>query len=488
VRTLHGRFFLIVAALVFGNGALAFLLQARTFHAYELAMTQALNSGVAAALARELAASSAPLDRTSALRAEFKRLMAINPASEIYLLDGAGRVLVSSASASQLRRPLVDLQPLVAFIGGRSALPVTADDPRDASAQQIFSAATVDAAGDAGGYVYVVLGGAETRAAAGRIQSGLLLRTTVMVIGLGLAVALLTALVVMTTLTRKLRRLTGVIEQFRLGQFREPRPVPTTPPPAGDELDRLGRAYNEMIEHIGRQMDQIARSQVTRQELITNVSHDLRAPLASLRGYLETLLLKESVLPADERRTYVEVAVRQAGYMDRLISELFALATLEELDRPLNAEPFQISELVQDVVQKFEPIASDKGITLRGLFLPNAPMLYGDIALIERLLDNLLDNALRHTPSGGYVEVKVTVSHQNVVLDVSDTGTGIRRGQLDKIFKRPHRGDTGRTGAGGAGLGLAIVKRIVELHRATISVRSDEGIGTSFRVEFPGPA
>ncbi len=108
----------------------------------------------------------------------------------------------------------------------------------------------VDAAGTFGGYVYVVLDGPETRAGSrAHPEQGLLLRTTFVVIGLGLAVALLTALIVMTTLTRKLRRLTSIIEQFRLGQFREPRPMPTAPPPAGDELDRLGRAYNEMIEH-----------------------------------------------------------------------------------------------------------------------------------------------------------------------------------------------------------------------------------------------
>ena len=485
MRTLHGRLFLVVAALVFSNGALALLLQARTFRTYELAMTQALESGVAANLSHDLAAYSTPIDHTAAVQAELRRLMAINPVAEIYLLDGDGRVLVSTAPASQIRRHLVDLQPLVEFIAGRSMLPVTADDPREASIKRIFSAARFDLPGEVGGYVYVIIGEAETRAAAGRIQSGLLLRTTFIIIGLGLAVALLTALVVMTTLTRKVRRLAGAIEQFSRGQFNDPRPVQAAPAPAGDELDRLGRAYNEMIAHIGRQMDQIARSQATRQELITNVSHDLRAPLASLRGYLETLLLKENGLPADERHTYVEVAVRQAGYLDRLIGELFDLATLEELDRPLVAEQFQISELVQDVVQKFELIASEKGIALRGLFLPDAPMLTGDIALVERLLDNLLDNALRHTPRGGAVEVKVTAFERVVVLVVSDTGTGIPSRQLDQILERP-RG--GRTETEGTGLGLAIVKRIVELHRGSISVRSDEGVGTCFRVEFPRSA
>ncbi len=486
MSTLHGRFFLLIAALVCGNGMLALLLQTHDLRTYEMAMTQALNAPVAATLAREVAAA-APLqggsaEATPALRGQLHRLMAINPTAEIYLLDAEGRVLASSTPATLLHRTRVSLPPLLEFIAGRSTLPVTGDDPREADGERIFSAAPLGGPGGAGGFVYVVLGGSEARDAAGRIQTGLLLRTALTVLGLGLVVALLTAFVVMTTLTRRLRRLARAIELFSRGQFREPRPIPTRA--GGDEVDALGRAYNDMVDHIDRQMRTIAQSQASRQELIAHVSHDLRTPLASLRGYLETLQVREGSLSAEERRTYIGVAVRQAGTMDRMIGELFDLATLEDLEAPLLAEPFQLSELVQDVVQKFGLIAVGKAIALRGVYLPDAPMIRGDIGLIERLLDNLLENALRHTPPGGEVAVRVAKAADGVILEVSDTGSGIPVADIDTIFERGRRSVLGG-GFAGAGLGLAIVKRIVELHHGGISVRGGEGEGTSFQIMLP---
>ncbi len=482
MRTLHERFFVLVAGLVCAVGALAFLLQARTLRTYEMAMTQALNGEVAATLARELeqAGGSVGRDGTAAIKTQLHRLMAINPSAEIYVLDAAGRVLVSTADDGQVLQPVVDVRPLEAFIARRSALPVTARDPREPGAERIFSAALLGNGPQASGFVYVVLGGAETEAAARRIQTGVLIRSTLTLIGLGLVVALLTGFVVMATLTRKLRRLTAEMERFGQTKFRDAREVPTAAAPRGDEIDRLGRAYNDMSGHILQQMEQIARQHATRQELIASVSHDLRTPLTALRGYLDTLRLQESALSAEARRTYVEIAARQTGTMERLVSELFDLATLEDLDRPLVAENFHLSELVQDVLQKFELIAAEKGIVLRGRYMPDAPLIPADIALIERLLDNLLENALRHTPPGGHVDLGVTTAGTHVVLEVRDTGRGIAARDLAALFERPRRAN-----ADGTGLGLVIVKRIVELHHGTISVSSEEGAGATFRVEFP---
>jgi len=175
--------------------------------------------------------------------------------------------------------------------------------------------------------------------------------------------------------------------------------------------------------------------------------------------------------------------------MSRLVEELFELAKLEELEVRVNAEPFQLSELVQDVLQKFQLLAVEKQIVLHGNFMPKAPLVHGDIPLIERMLDNLLENAIRHTPAGGRVDVTVTVVGKNLKLEVSDTGRGISEEHLPHIFERFYRVDQSRNAAsGGAGLGLAIANRIVELHAGHISVHSEVGAGTSFFVELPaGP-
>jgi len=233
-------------------------------------------------------------------------------------------------------------------------------------------------------------------------------------------------------------------------------------------------------------MEQIADTNATRRELIANISHDLRTPLASLRGYIETLLLKERTLSAQDRRMYLEIAFRQGDYMSHLIEELFELAKLEDVGIDIAPEPMQLSELVQDVILKFKLLAEKTDIRLQGQIMPDTPLVYGDIALIERMLGNLLDNAIRHTARNGTIIVSVAVDAETARLEVSDTGSGITDPDLPHIFERFYRADKSRDPAsGGAGLGLAIVKRIVDLHDGRITVSSSVGVGTSFRIEFP---
>jgi two-component system OmpR family sensor kinase len=233
-------------------------------------------------------------------------------------------------------------------------------------------------------------------------------------------------------------------------------------------------------------MEQIADTNATRRELIASISHDLRTPLASLRGYLETLMLKEKTLSAQERRMYLETAFRQGDYMSHLIEELFELAKLEEVGTDISPEPMQLSELVQDVILKFKLLAEKSEIRLQGQIMPDAPLVYGDIALIERMLGNLLDNAIRHTSRNGTITVSVGVDVERARLEVIDTGSGIRDPDLPYIFDRFYRADKSRDPAsGGAGLGLAIVRRIVDLHGGRITVSSTVGVGTKFQVEFP---
>jgi signal transduction histidine kinase len=253
-----------------------------------------------------------------------------------------------------------------------------------------------------------------------------------------------------------------------------------------DELDELAQAYNAMVEHIQTRMEKIAESNALRRDLVAGVSHDLRTPLASLRGYLETLIMKNESLSPRDRRTYLEIASAQSDRMNRLVEELFELAKLEDVEIRIELEPFQLSELVQDVVQKFELVARDKGVTLAGQFTPDAPLVAGNIPLIERLLDNLLENAIRHTGSGGRIDVCVASGKLGPTIEVSDTGSGIDEGDVPHIFERFYRGDKSRSSeSGGAGLGLAIAKRIIDLHDGRISVSSKVGVGSTFLVELP---
>lgn len=486
MRSLHTKFFLIVAALVLAVSALALIVQTRNVRYYMLCMTQALNELLAQRLVTEYLQPLPEGPATATVESAFRHIMAVNPSIELYLLDRDGRIVAFTAPRDEVLRRQIDLRPVEAFVVHRFVFPLFGDDPRSISGTKIFSAALLDPTRPERGYLYVILGGHDYDASANRLKSGLLLRSALTVIGTGIAVALAAAFIVLMTMTRRLRRLAGAIEDFRHSQFRNPVMVPVREAEDGDELDRLARAFNAMAAHIQEQIEETAQSNALRRNLIAGVSHDLRTPLASLRGYLETLIMKAATLSPDDRLMYLQIASAQSDRLNRLVEELFELAKLDDIEARIEFEPFQLSELVQDVVQKFSLVAQDKHIELTGQYMPEAPLIAGNLPLVERLLDNLLENAIRHTPAGGRVDVSVTSDGAKLKLEVSDTGSGIPEQDIPLIFERFYRVDSARSAtSGGAGLGLAITKRIVELHGGRILVRSQIGLGSSFVVEFP---
>jgi len=248
----------------------------------------------------------------------------------------------------------------------------------------------------------------------------------------------------------------------------------------GDEVDRLTQTFEEMSERITLQVSKLKEIDLLRRELIANVSHDLRTPLASLQGYLDTLLLKEGQLTPEEQRRFLETASRHSERLGKLVGELFELAKLDAQVTPIRVEPFSMAELVQDVVMKFQLRAEQAGVTLKAEVTPDLPLVSGDIALMERVLENLLDNAIRYTPAGGRVTVSIVRQNGKLSVRVSDTGKGIAEENLPYIFDRFYRGDTSADRAGGAGLGLAIAKRILELHGSSLSAESRVNVGTTF--------
>jgi signal transduction histidine kinase len=205
-----------------------------------------------------------------------------------------------------------------------------------------------------------------------------------------------------------------------------------------------------------------------------------------MQGYLETLLVKQGTLPPEEQRSYLEIANRHCERLGKLIQELFQLTKLEAHEIEPRFEPFSVSELVQDVVQKFQLAAGKRGVRLESGLTGQQVEIEADIALIETVLENLIENALRHTPRGGSVRVDMEPRAERIAMRVTDTGRGIASDDLPNVFDRYYHVDRGEKGdAGGTGLGLAIVRRIVELHGGEISVASRLGQGTTFSFDLP---
>ncbi|WP_429449435.1 sensor histidine kinase [Paraburkholderia sp. 40] len=296
--------------------------------------------------------------------------------------------------------------------------------------------------------------------------------------------SLIAALIVFRFLTVRLRMLSESIEAFRASGFTTPVPL-TLPGKLDDEIYRLSAAFQAMSERIAMQLGQLEQVDRQRRELLANVSHDLRTPLASMQGYLETMLIRADELTSEERNRYLQVAVKHCERLGKLVQDLFELTKLEAHEVNPQIETFPIAELAQDVVQKFALKAQKCQITLVAKCEPDCPPVRADIGMIERVLENLIENAMRYTPVGGEIGVEVRPAGARVELRVRDTGEGIRGEELHNIFDRYYRVDRSESGGtGNAGLGLAITRRIVELHGGDIQVESAPGLGTTFIVDL----
>ncbi len=498
---LSARLTLALLCLLLVLGAVILGVTLVTNHVYGQQVQQELNRG----LARELVEQQLPLGpegvRREALDAIFHSLMVINPDIEVYLLGPSGRILEYSAPPGRVRRERVSLEPIEAFLRadeGGGQFPILGDDPRHPERRKIFSVAPIrersghpTAAGRERhlGYLYVVLAGEQMESMAAMVQESYIVRLGLLTAGGSLLLALVGGGLLFRRLTRRLRSLARDMGNFAgLGSGR---------PQGGDEIEQLRRTFRRMAERIDEQIDQLRENDRLRRELVANVSHDLRTPITHLQGYLETLQLKEDLLGPEERREYLEIATHQAERLGRLVADLFELAKLDARQAPLDIEVFSMAELVQDVVQKFRFAALRRNVTIEPDLSASPGMVSADLDLIERVLDNLLDNALRHTPSGGTVTVSVREltqgERQKIAIEVRDTGAGIETSDLPYIFDRFYRSPRRAKGSesrpddreAGTGLGLAIAKRALELHASDLSCDSAPGRGATFRFSLP---
>jgi signal transduction histidine kinase len=298
--------------------------------------------------------------------------------------------------------------------------------------------------------------------------------------------SLFASLLVFNFLTRRLRVLAVAVDRFRDSGFSEPIRLESAPA-NGDDIDRLGANVQEMSERIAEQLHELEQTDVRRRELLANVSHDLRTPLASMQGYLETLLLRHGTLHPEEERSYLEVAAKHSERLGKLIHDLFQLTKLEAHELKPLRESFPVAELVQDVVQKFQLTADKRGIRLSSVQSGAHAQVHADIGMIESVLENLIENAIRHTPAGGGIRVEILpMDEQWTAVRVADTGSGIPADEVANIFDRYYRVNRGEKGdAGSTGLGLAITRHIVELHGGEIRVESDPVRGTAFTFKLP---
>ena len=336
----------------------------------------------------------------SAVQKVFDRIRVVNPRIDVYLLDSTGHVLAASVQDG-LKRDTVDLEPIRRFFDENAKLPILGDDPSEAGRQRAFSVAPVPLSGDSTGYLYLVFRGFSGDTLAQQIKQSYVLRETLWLIGCGLAIALLASALIITLMTRPLRQLTVVMDKFRRSGFAE-QPEALRPPQRRDRhahrhVQPHGRPHPRPDD--GAQADRRDAARA-RREHFSRPAHAARFAARLSRD-----------AAAQARRALARRAAqlsRDRAQADRAAERArrAAVRSRQARFRPGRAtpEPFALGDLVQDVVQEFELAASNKGMRLHSM-RADLPLVIADIGLMERVLRNLIENALRYTGSGGTVTV-----------------------------------------------------------------------------------
>jgi signal transduction histidine kinase len=257
-----------------------------------------------------------------------------------------------------------------------------------------------------------------------------------------------------------------------------------------DEIGRLAAAFDDMAEQLEQAFGRERALEAGRRELITAVSHDLRTPLATTRAMVEALADGVVSEPADVQR-YLGLIQQEMHHLSRLIDDLFELSQIDSGAVHLHCLPIDIAELVSETVAAYEVPAADGGIYLEEVLSPDAEptRIQADPERLQRVLRNLLDNALRNTPRGGLIRVGAEADASAIRVSVDDSGPGVPDDELERIFDRFYRGERSRrredSSSGGAGLGLAIARGLVQAHGGQIWAKRSRLGGMSVQIRLP---
>ena len=296
----------------------------------------------------------------------------------------------------------------------------------------------------------------------------LLLATVLLLFAGGIAIAL--GFFLSIALTDKIRAIDRAAKKIAQGNFDVRIPVE-----GGDEMAGLAISFNRMAEQLQENTKKQKELDFLRRDLIAWIGHDLQTPLASIRAIIEALA-DEMVDDPETIQRYLITAKKDVRSLSLLIDDLFQMAQLDAGGLTIHKEMNSISDLVSDTVESFSELAQKQGVQLAGKVAPGFDHFYLDAPRISRVFNNLVTNALRHTPSGGDVDIQVIPQADHAIIEVSNSGEMIPSEDIPFLFERFYRGEKSRSRAtGGSGLGLAISKGVVEAHGGTIGVESQLG-------------
>lgn len=450
---------------------LGVLFMALTYYAtshYHLASTQLLNKDVAAHIAK----FASPFDRFGINKRKadsvFKNVMVLNPSTEVYFLDTAGNVMDFYGPTKEIKLWKIPLQNIDKYILSKGAEYIKSPDPRDQSHDKIFSAAEVFNKSKKLGYIYVILGSNEYRNVSEMLFSShisnLAIKAFIFIILLSIALSLL----YIQSIQKRFNTMVSVLEKFQNGDFNARFKIKDN-----DEFASVTQAFNKMADLLVYNINQLTGLENARKDFIAHISHDLRTPLSIARGYTETLFIKkqEGKLSQQEIDNFLQMILNKIFQVEHLVTMLFELSKIESTEFKLQKEPFVLSEIVQETVNTFQLRAKEKNINLKCTQCQYHVWVNADISMMERVIQNLIENAVKNTPENGIIKVALRVENNNLIFNVENTGNPLSEGLIYWINEKDKNQAGREARPSQLGLGLLIIKKILSLHDSSLKAQ-----------------
>lgn len=408
-------------------------------------------------------------------------------ASSSFLFDEEGRkdleeVILETGQSNNFRVLILDSACMVVYdtgyeeVGKTFLLPeiVEALENRDTAREQangmVYAAASIVGTGNRRDGVVLILDAlADVQETVGNIATKAYLLSGAMVL-----VVFFLMLVVSQAFTEPVKGVIRVVQKMSEGHFEQRASV-------------SGRIHNEVVDlaiACNQMADQLEKVESSRQQFVSNVSHELKTPLSSVKVLSESILLQEDV-PKEMYVEFLHDINSEVDRMTAIINDLLILVKLDQKEVPLNFQEIDLNEMMAGIVKRLQPLADAKEITLQWDKLKEISAEVDEMKL-SLAVSNLIDNAIKYTPEKGGVKVTLDSDHQNVFISVADTGIGIPEAEVGRIFERFYRVDKTRDReTGGTGLGLSITYATVMMHNGSIKVNSKEDEGTTVLVRVP---
>ncbi len=466
------RIMLLVAALITVLGAVFIVITYIVATNFYASTTQLLNKDVATHIARFTAPFGKNGLDTKKADSVFHNAMVLSPNAEVYFLDNAGKVIYFHESPEPVLLKQIPLAAIKKHIASAGQDFIKAPDPRDPDNEKIFSAAEVTMDGKMLGYIFVILGGSDARTVASHLLSNHVTTLSLTALACVIILSLIVSFWYVRRIQRRFNRVVEVMERFQKGDMKARFKIKEQ-----DELLPIKKAFNTMSERLVYQINRLTKSESDRKAFIAGVTHDLRTPLSIVGGYAETLVMKqtEGSLTTAQQQEYIHLMLQKVRQIENMVNQLHDLAALESVSFEPTKEPFMISELVQEIVQNFRLPSEAKNIVIDCDRCNSDAFINADISMMERVIQNLLVNAVAYSPKNQKITVELKEVKNALLLSIKNKTAPLPEVLLQWLNNPDAPPSAPEVYPSKTSIGLAIVKRILQLHHIPLKVREKGG-------------